>query len=220
MLCRTQHSTLINIAAQAIWDGQAILATDGSVKDNIATYAWVLSTTNDIISQDITGGGLLPPSALYANHASKCLEAAALHATLQWIDLILKKYPDTTTCAGDSPPLPIPIDNQLVIDNIQRPIEETTPIYHTMSPNYNIIQAICKLILTLPIKLDIFHIKGYQGWTKAFEDLTPYAQLNVLADQYAKWLHTMPANHIGIFPHWIPGTEAALFHGAQQITTS
>ena len=124
LLCGTQHTTPINIAAQAIWDGQAILATDGSVKDNIATYAWVLSTTNDLISQDIMGGGLLLPSAPYANHASKCLEAAALYAALQWIDLILKLYPDTTTCAGDSPPIPIPIDNKSVIDDTQNPIHD------------------------------------------------------------------------------------------------
>ena len=89
-----------------------------------------------------------------------------------------------------------------------------------MSPDYDIIQAIRKLILTLPIKLDIFHIKGHQDRTKAFEDLTPYAQLNILADKYAEQLHAMPANQIGMFPQWIPGTEAALFHGAQQITAN
>ena len=89
-----------------------------------------------------------------------------------------------------------------------------------MSPDYDIIQAICKLIPTLPIKVDIFHIKGHQDWTKAFEELTPYAQLNVLANQHAECLHTMPTNQIGIFPHWIHGTEAALFHGTQQITTN
>ena len=69
-------------------------------------------------------------------------------------------------------------------------------------------------------ELDIFHVKGHQDQTKAFEDLTPYAQLNVLADRYAEQLHTMPANQISMFPHWIPGTKAALFHGAQQITTN
>jgi hypothetical protein len=162
MLRGTQHTTPIHIATQAIWDGQAILATDGSVKDDIATYAWVLSTTNDIIGSDIKGGGLLPPSAPYANHASKRPEAAALYAALQWIELVLKKYPDTTNCAGDSPPLPIPIDNQSVIDDIQRPIHDNTPTFHTMSPDYDIIQAIRTLIPTLPIKLDIFHIKGHQ----------------------------------------------------------
>ena len=194
--------------------------TDGSVKDDIATYSWILSTTNDNIGPDIKGSGLLPPSALYAHHASKHLEAAALYVALQWIDLVLKKYPDTTTCAGDSPPLLIPIDNQLVIDDIQQPIQDTTPTFHTMSPDYDIIQAIRTLIPTLPIKLDIFHIKGHQDRTKAFEDLTPYAQLNVLADKYAEQLHTIPANQIGMFPQWIPGTKAALFHGTQQITTN
>ena len=220
MLRGIQHTTLIHITTQAIWDGQAILATDGSVKDDIATYAWVLSTTHDIIGPDIKGGGLLPPSAPYAHHVSKHLEAAALYAALQWIALVEKKYPDTTNCASNSPPLPIPIDNQSVIDDIQWPIQDTTPTFHTMSPDYNIIQAIRTIIPTLPIKLDIFHIKGHQDRTKAFEDLTPYAQLNVLADKHTKQLHNIPANQIGMFPQWIPGTTAALFHGTQQITTN
>ena len=69
-----------------------------------------------------------------------------------------------------------------------------------MTPDYNIIQAICKIIPTLSIKLDIFHIKRHQDRTKAFEELSPYAQLNVLADQLAKQLHHAPANHIGMFP--------------------
>ena len=30
----------------------------------------------------------------------------------------------------------------------------------------------------------------------------------------------MPANQIGLFPQWIPGTKAALFQGAQQVTTN
>ena len=182
MLRGIQHTTPLHIAAQSLWDGQAILATDGSIKDDIATYAWVLSTTNDAIGPDIKGGGLLPPSAPYANHASKCLEAAALYAALQWIDLTLKKYPDTTNSTGESPPLPIPIVNQSVIDDIQRHIDDTTPTFNMMNPDYDIIQAIRTIIPTLPIKLDIFHIKGHQDRTKAFKDLSPYAQLNVLAD--------------------------------------
>ena len=76
------------------------------------------------------------------------------------------------------------------------------------------------IIPTLPIKLDIFHIKGHQDRTKAFKDLTPYAQLNILADKHAEQLHHTPANQIGMFPQWIPGTTAALFHRAQQITTN
>ena len=219
MLRGTQHTTLLHIAAQSLWDGQAILATDGSVKDDVATYAWVISTTNDTVGPDIKGGSLLPPSAPYANCASKRPEAAALYAALQWIELILTKYPDTTNSAGESPPLPIPIDNKSVINDIQRPTDTTTPIFNTMTPDYDIIQAIRKIIPKLPIKLDIFHIKGHQDRTKAFEELSPYAQLNVLADRHAEQLHHTPANHIGMFPQWIPGTEAALFHGNLQITS-
>ena len=45
----------------------------------MATYAWIISMTNDTIGQDISGGGLLPPSAPYAQHISKQPEAAALY---------------------------------------------------------------------------------------------------------------------------------------------
>ena len=49
--------------------------------------------------------------------------------------------------------------------------------------------------------------------------LSPYAQLNVLADHHAEQLHHTSATHIGMFPQWIPGTEAALFHSNLQITS-
>ena len=111
----TQCNTLLTTTAQAIWDGQAILATDGSVKDNMATYAWIISNSNDEVKQDIASGGLLPPSAPYAHHASKRPEAAALYATLKWIEHLLNTYPDTTSDASNTPALPIPIDNLSVI---------------------------------------------------------------------------------------------------------
>ena len=98
-----------------------------------------------------------------------------------------------------------------MIDDIQWPTDDTTPTFHMMSPDYDIIQAIRMIIPTLPIKLDIFHIKGHQDRTKAFEDLSPYAQLNVLADRHTEQIHHTPANQIGMFPQWIPGTAVALF---------
>ena len=79
--------------AQSLWNGQAILGTDGSVNDNIATYSWVLSTTNEIIGPDVKGGGFLPSSAEHADHYSKRPEAAALYAGLHWIHDLLSRYP-------------------------------------------------------------------------------------------------------------------------------
>lgn len=121
----------------------------------------------------------VPP---YANHATKCPEAAALYMALQWIQLTLKQYPDTTNSASKFPALPISINNQSVIDDIQWPTNDTTPTFNTMTPDYDIIQAICMIIPTLPIKLDIFHIKEHQDQTTDFEALSPYAQLNIRAD--------------------------------------
>ena len=140
----THHHTPLPITAQAIWDGQAILATDGSVKWNRATYTKIISTTNDTIGQDVTGGSLLPPSsAPYAQHASKLSEAAALYAALTWIAMLLTKYPDTTDNAGKTPALPILIDYQSVIDDITQPLNERIPIFQLLMPDYDItIQAI------------------------------------------------------------------------------
>ena len=43
--------------------------------------------------------------------------------------------------------------------------------------------------------------------------------MNVLADRYAEHLHSQPEHIIGIFPSWIPGTKATLFHGPSPITS-
>jgi len=37
------------IIAQAIWDGLAIMGTDGSVKDDTATYSWISTTNEDCL---------------------------------------------------------------------------------------------------------------------------------------------------------------------------
>ena len=158
----TRHHTSLPVTAQAIWDGQAILATDGSVKNNKAIYAWIISNNPDQITMNIQGGGILPPSAQYAKHASKRPEAAALYAALQWLSTLLKRYPDNTNDAGATPALPIPIDNKSVIDDIQRPITDMTPIFQLLTPDFDIIQAIRKLIDDLPITVDIFHVKSHQ----------------------------------------------------------
>ena len=36
-------------------------------------------------------------------------------------------------------------------------------------------------------------------------------------DQYAEQLHQCNTSSIGLFPTWIPGTAAALYHGLTQI---
>ena len=106
-----------------------------------------------------------------------------------------------------------------MIDDIHRPITDMTSIFQLLTPDFDIIQAIRKIIEDLPIQVDIFHVKSHQDRDKPFNKLTPYAKMNVLADRYAKYLHSQPETTIGIFPSWIPGIKAAIYHGASQITS-
>ena len=122
---------------------------------------------------------------------------ATLYAALTWIDKLLKKYPDTTDSAHDMPVLPIPIDNKSVINDIHWPITELTLNFQLLTPDYNIIQALHHCIPTLPIPLNIFHVKAHQDEDKPLDKLTPYAQLSVLVDQYAEHQHQWNTSSIG-----------------------
>jgi hypothetical protein len=206
------------IVAQAIWDGHAIMGTDGSVKDDIATYSWVISTTNDTIGADVKGGGFLPPTAQYMDHYSKRPEAAALFAGLSWIHALLKRYPDTNPETGPTPSLPIPVDNKAVILDVHRTIDDLTATFHLLHPDYDILQAIRSVIADLPMAVDIFHVKSHQDQQKPIEDLHPHAQINVHADHHADAIYAIPPPSTGLFPSWVPGTRAALFHKQSQIT--
>jgi hypothetical protein len=95
LMNRGVHTTLpMNVIAQAIWDGQAILGTDGSVTDDIATYSWVLSLTSSNVTGDVKGGRFLPPMVQYLKPYSKRPEVATLFAGLSWIQELLTQYPN------------------------------------------------------------------------------------------------------------------------------
>jgi hypothetical protein len=84
----------MNVISQAIWDGQAIMGMDGSVKAKIATYSWVLSLTSTNVTTDVKGSRFLPPTAQYLQPCSKRPEAAVLFASLSWINDLLQAYPN------------------------------------------------------------------------------------------------------------------------------
>jgi hypothetical protein len=220
LMNRGVRTTLpMNVIAQAIWDGQAIMGTDGSVKAEIATYSWVLSLTSTNVTTDVQGGGFLPPTAQYLQPYSKRPEAAALFAGLSWITDLLQTYPNANPNPAAHPILPIPVDNEAVIKDLLQTITDQTPTFHLLSPDYDILQAIRSTIDALPITTNIFHVKSHQDQVKPFEELTPDAQINVLADRQADAIYNKRPHRTGLFPTWIPGTRAALFHGPHQVTT-
>ena len=202
--------------AKAIWEGTAIMGTDGSIRDPIATYSFIISLSQTAISPNVKGGGFLPPTAQYLDPYSKRTEAAALLAGLSWIASLLARFPNHTN--SDPPPLPIPIDNDGVVKDVHRIINDQTPTFDLLSPDYDIMQAIRTTLKALPILTDIFHVKGHQDRHKEWDDLDIYAKINVLADQQAEAIYRKPPRRTGIFPTWVPGTRAALFHGDMQVT--
>jgi hypothetical protein len=93
-------------------------------------------------------------------------------------------------------------------------------MFHLLDANYNIIQGIHAIIKTLPtINVNIFHIKAHQDQHKPFDDLTPYAKMNVHANHHATTIHHQHQSHVGTFPSWLPGTWASLFHENDQVTS-
>ena len=214
----TQTTTPEAIVAQAIWDGQAIMGTDGSVKDEVATYSWIISTTTDEIGADVKGGGFLPPTAQYMTPYSKRPEAAALLAGLSWIHDLLRRYPDTNPDSGPTPSLSIAVDNKAVILDTNRTVNDLTSTLHLLNPDYDIMQATRSVITALPIPVDIFHVKSHQDLQKPIEELSPPAQINVLADHHADAIYHLSPMATGLFPTWVPGTRAALFHNQHQVT--
>jgi hypothetical protein len=129
---------------------------------------------------------------------------------------MISQHPD----ANNTPTLPIPIDNRAVIDDVSTPMMELTSTFQYLQTDYNITQAICSLVATLPIPINIFHVKSHQDHTTPFPDLTPYAQINVLTDAHAEMIDTMPPPTIGLFPTWVPRTTATLFHDNNQVTSN
>jgi hypothetical protein len=176
MMIRGNRDTI----AQVIWEGKALMGTDGSVKDSKATYSFVISLSKTNVSDSVKGGGLLPPSPQYMDQYSKCTEAAALLSGLRWVQKLLDQFPNHT----DSQPsaLPIPIDNDSVVRDVARTLKDDTPTFDYLSPDYDILQAIRTTIRELPIDVSIYHVKSHQDRDKHWAELDPNTQINVLAD--------------------------------------
>jgi hypothetical protein len=106
-----QQNELPETIARAIWEGKAIMGTDGSVQDPVATYSFVISISRTYVKTSVKGGGgFLPPTAQYLDPYSKHPEAAALLAGLTWIQELLLQFPNQT--ASNPLPLLIPVDNE------------------------------------------------------------------------------------------------------------
>jgi hypothetical protein len=102
---------------------------------------------------------------------------------------------------------------------VHRTIKAQMPTYNLQptQPDFDILQAIRTKLNELPIQMDIAHVKGHQDRHKLWQELDIHEKINVLADRQANAIYKKPLQLTELFPTWIPGTRAALFHGEQQV---
>jgi hypothetical protein len=96
------QNELTETIARAIWEeGKAIMGTDGSVQDPIATYLFVISISRTDIKTSVNGGGFLPPTAQPVSSRSvlEMSRSGALLAGLTWIQELLQQNSTLTIVA-------------------------------------------------------------------------------------------------------------------------
>jgi hypothetical protein len=83
------YNTPRAMIAKVVWDGTAIMGTNGSVQEPIATYSFVISLLQEAVEVSVKGGGFFPPTAQYLDPYSNQTEAAALLDGISWIKTLL-----------------------------------------------------------------------------------------------------------------------------------
>ena len=218
MLRNVRYQRPLEAIADSIWKGKAMFGTDGSVLKGHATYSFIISTDDTNINADVTGGGHLPPPAQFIDWDSHRLEAAAAYALLTHVSQILHQRQDPRTPGSPTPTILMIIDNESIVKDILRTTDDTTSLFQTLRPNWDIIQGIQHLIDMLPIKVLPTWEKSHQDEGLAWDELTPRAKINVLSDMKATALQEIPIANSGLFPQIIPGTKATLLHGGTPVT--
>lgn len=83
---------------------------------------------------------------------------AALFAGLTYRHDLLQCYLNTTPDTGSTPSISIPADNKAIITDIHQTVDDITPPFHMLSPDYDILQANQSIITALPVSVNIFSL--------------------------------------------------------------
>jgi hypothetical protein len=157
-----QQNMLSEDIAKAIRQGQAIMGTDGSVRASIATYLFVISISNTKIKPNVKVADFSHPRHSIWTHIQNGPKRRPSLPTSHGSPILLPSTPTSSS----PPPLLIPVDNDGVVKDAHRIINDLTPTYDLLHPNYNILQAIRSTINVLPITTFIEHVKGHHDKNK------------------------------------------------------
>ena len=199
--------------AEAIWKGDAIIASDGSAKNDHQTYgvAIIINILSPEPELAVRLGGHLPPLAEMIDADSHRPEAAALYAAHVLVEELLHKHP---FIGPHLPTLRIDfcLDNKSVQTDTDWTYDTSTSVFDYLKADYDIIQGIQRYQDLLPIKTRISWVKAHQDRDTQWDELTTDAKANCFADESCTETHLTPIQDSSIFPAWIPGTRAALLH--------
>jgi hypothetical protein len=191
MLQGYQKMTSLQEIAESIWQGNAIIETNGSAANNHGTYSFVV--LNDIMNESPTlsvkCGGNLPNLAEYIDMDSHRSECAALFSALCFVRLLLTKYP-RGPITGVVPKLQFVLDNKSVVeDNLEWTYGQETSVFDYLKSDYDLLQGIQREIETLPIALKVSWVKGHQDQYKQRMELSLDAKANCVADDVCTETH-------------------------------
>ena len=162
--------------AEAIQRGTAIAISDGSLKADYGTAAFIL--TSDVQENPIRGVNIVPgPLKDGDSHRA---ELAGLYAIFVLVECIVSLHQLT------SGSILIGCDNQSAIGSCDQDF-----IPHTRHQNFDFLHAIRSFLLRSPLTWHAQHIHGHQDTKNPGKPLTFLEQLNVHMDSLAKsyWFH-------------------------------
>jgi len=213
MLRGTRFHVPPQVLANALWNGDAIIGTDGSVRDEHGSYAFVIliNLHQDEPTLAVRSGGWMSPTAEFIDLASHRPEAAALYAAHMFLQRFLRKF---LFCGPirNNVLLRFVLDNESVTDDIEWHPDIDSSVFDFLKADYDILQGIQRLSRNLPLKTSVRWVKGHQDRHTPWDELTNSAKANILADRECDQVYRRPVNESGLFPEWINGTKIALLH--------
>ena len=184
------------------------MTSDGSAPDFIRTFGWAARTNKGV--NIATNNGPAP------GHRTTSYRAEAYRL----LSFILFLY-HAITYTSSTPPEQVKLysDSQSLVDTINK-IMQWPHFYSTatLMPDWDVIQAIIRILKTFPTIPTLSHVPGHQDTKKAYNQLKLEAQLNINADKLAG-IYQYPIKISQTKSPMIKGTVVQINHNNSTITS-
>jgi hypothetical protein len=187
--------------ATAIQQGTAVAVSDGSLKLNLGTSAFVICGPND--THSIVGVNVVP-GCVRDGDSLRC-ELSGIYAICLLISVIVQHFGLT----GGA--MHVACDNQ---ESLRVFDPEFYP--HPQRANFDLVNAIWKTLQDSPLQWTCEHVYGHQDTKqKRYKPLSHLAHLNVSMDHTTKWFWTQTVHSQPDFP--VPESAPHIKHEGWQV---